>query len=138
MTKTPGWFRSLRWFRSLLRHGRQAAGDREVQHGQRHGARPEGKLAHAVSEQPGRRVLPERSLPAAVDGPPRAGRRYLTPGSLFCSVMAGLVSGRRLIQVIRRPVAGNLVWSRYRAGRCSGACGPGGAGRGDAPGMTFW
>jgi hypothetical protein len=33
---------------------RPRVGGGHVQHGQQHGARPEGKLAHAVSEQPGK------------------------------------------------------------------------------------
>jgi len=47
--------------------------------------------------------------------------------------MTRLVSDRRLIQVIRRPAPGTLAWSRYRAERPSGSCGPGDAGLGDAP-----
>src|SRR5260370_33339886 len=52
----------------------------------------------------------------------------------LCSLMAGLVSDRHLIQAIRRPAPEILAPSRYRAKRPSGACGPGDAGLGAAPG----
>jgi len=48
--------------------------------------------------------------------------------------MGGLVSDRHLIQAIRRPAPEILARSRYRAERPSGACGPGDAGLGGAPG----
>lgn len=59
--------RAERWRRRILRPPRAwraaeglagggclGGGGGQVQHGQRHGARPEGKLAHAMSEQPGK------------------------------------------------------------------------------------
>src|SRR5258705_2283490 len=94
----------------------------------------------------------ERASPDPGDSPDRIGERHGTSPLVssygircfdsasvldvqiaLCSVMTRLVSDRRLIQVIRRPAFGTLAWSRCRAERPSGACGPGDAGLGDAP-----